>query len=87
MVLASGVAALHAVFFSLLRTGEHAVVSDVTYEAVWRLFADILPAPVGGDIPTEHVQGVIKEASAHGTITLLDLPRVLLTSRQRAVTR
>ena len=44
VVLASGVAALHAVFFTLLRTGEHAVVSDVTYEAVWRLFADILPA-------------------------------------------
>jgi cystathionine beta-lyase/cystathionine gamma-synthase len=47
VVLASGVAALHAVFFSLLRTGEHAVVSDVTYEAVWRLFADILPARYG----------------------------------------
>jgi len=44
VVLASGVAALHAVFFTLLRTGDHAVVSDVTYEAVWRLFADILPA-------------------------------------------
>ncbi|MFC4948152.1 trans-sulfuration enzyme family protein [Pseudonocardia sp. GCM10023141] len=44
LVLASGVAALHAVFFTLLRTGEHAVVSDVTYEAVWRLFAEILPA-------------------------------------------
>ena len=33
VVLASGVAALHAVFFTLLRTGDHAVVSDVTYEA------------------------------------------------------
>jgi cystathionine beta-lyase/cystathionine gamma-synthase len=44
VVLASGVAALHAVFFTLLRTGDHAVISDVTYEAVWRLFADILPA-------------------------------------------
>lgn len=49
--------------------------------------ADILPAPVGGDIPTEHVQGVIKEPTGHGTVTLLDLPRVLLTSRQRAVSR
>ena len=47
VVLASGVAALHAVFFTLLRTGDHAVVSDVTYEAVWRLFADILPARYG----------------------------------------
>ena len=47
VVLASGVAALHAVFFTLLRTGDHAVVSDVTYEASWRLFADILPARYG----------------------------------------
>ena len=35
VVLASGVAALHAVFFSLLRTGDHAVISDVTYEATF----------------------------------------------------
>jgi methionine-gamma-lyase len=43
IVVASGVAALHAVFFSLLRTGDHIVVSDVTYEAVWRLFSELLP--------------------------------------------
>ncbi len=49
--------------------------------------ADILPAPVGGDIPTEHVQGVIHQPGGKGTATLLDLPRVLQTSRQRAVTR
>ncbi|MNI14863.1 Methionine gamma-lyase [compost metagenome] len=42
-VFATGVAALHAVFFTLLRTGDHVVVSDVTYEAVWRLFAELLP--------------------------------------------
>ncbi|MCD2186728.1 trans-sulfuration enzyme family protein [Actinomycetospora soli] len=47
VVLASGVAALHAVFFSLLRTGDHAVISDVTYEATFRLFRDILPARYG----------------------------------------
>lgn len=33
LVLASGVAALHAVFFSYLNTGDHIVVADVTYEA------------------------------------------------------
>lgn len=49
--------------------------------------SDILPAPVGGEIPTEHVQGVIHESGDKGTTTLLDLPRVLQTSRQRAVTR
>ena len=47
LVLASGVAALHAVFFTLLRTGDHAVVADITYEAVWRLFTDILPDRYG----------------------------------------
>ena len=54
--------------------------------------ADILPAPVGGEIPSEHVQGVIYETGpgqtgGKETVTLLDLPRVLQTSRQRAVSR
>ncbi|MDQ7992463.1 MAG: aminotransferase class I/II-fold pyridoxal phosphate-dependent enzyme [Propionicimonas sp.] len=43
ITFASGVAALHAVFFSRLRNGDHVVVSDVTYEAVWRLFTELLP--------------------------------------------
>ncbi|HWN28798.1 MAG TPA: aminotransferase class I/II-fold pyridoxal phosphate-dependent enzyme, partial [Actinomycetospora sp.] len=47
VVLATGVAALHAVFFTFLRTGDHAVISDVTYEATYRLFAEILPARYG----------------------------------------
>jgi hypothetical protein len=49
--------------------------------------ADILPAPVGGESPAEHVQGVLQSAELKGMVTLLDLPRVLQTSRQRAVTR
>jgi methionine-gamma-lyase len=47
VVLASGVAALHAVFFTHLRTGDHVVVGDVTYEATWRLFAELLPQKYG----------------------------------------
>ncbi|WP_130840222.1 trans-sulfuration enzyme family protein [Corynebacterium neomassiliense] len=47
VVLASGVAALHSVFFSFLRSGDHIVVADVTYEATWRLFAEILPQKYG----------------------------------------
>lgn len=39
-VFSTGVAALHAVFFTFLKTGDHVVVSDVTYEAVWRLFSE-----------------------------------------------
>ena len=49
--------------------------------------ADILPAPVGGEIPSEHVHGVIRAGVGAQTVTLLDLPRVMLTSRQRAVSR
>lgn len=47
LVLATGVAALHAVFFTLLRSGDHVVVSNVTYEAVWRLFSELLPERYG----------------------------------------
>jgi methionine-gamma-lyase len=46
-VFATGVAALHAVFFTLLRAGDHVVVSDITYEAVWRLFSELLPERYG----------------------------------------
>ncbi|MQW87682.1 trans-sulfuration enzyme family protein [Sinorhizobium saheli] len=42
-VFATGVAALHAVFFTFLKSGDHVIVGDVTYEAVWRLFAELLP--------------------------------------------
>lgn len=47
VALASGVAALHAVIFTFLRAGDHVVVADVTYEATWRLFAELLPAKYG----------------------------------------
>lgn len=47
VVLASGVAALHAVFFTVLKTGDHVVVADVTYEAVFRLFTELLPEKYG----------------------------------------
>ena len=47
VVFATGVAALHGVFFSHLKSGDHVVVSDVTYEAVWRLFSELLPEKYG----------------------------------------
>lgn len=43
VVLATGVAALHAVFFTFLKTGDHVIVGDVSYEAVWRLLGELLP--------------------------------------------
>lgn len=47
VALASGVAALHAVFFSHLNSGDHAVITDISYEATWRLFAELLPRKYG----------------------------------------
>ncbi|MDL9938502.1 aminotransferase class I/II-fold pyridoxal phosphate-dependent enzyme [Gordonia sp. ABSL1-1] len=47
VVLASGVAALHAVFFTFLSTGDHVVVSDTTYEATWKLWTHLLPTKYG----------------------------------------
>ena len=47
VVLASGVAALHAVFFTFLSAGDHVVVSDTTYEATWKLWSELLPTKYG----------------------------------------
>lgn len=47
VALASGVAALHSVFFTHVRAGDHVVVSDVTYEATWRLWTELLPGRYG----------------------------------------
>ncbi|MEJ8856189.1 aminotransferase class I/II-fold pyridoxal phosphate-dependent enzyme [Variovorax robiniae] len=46
-VFSTGVAALHAIFFTFLKSGDHVVVSDVTYEAVARLFRELLPQKYG----------------------------------------
>ncbi|MCU1635830.1 MAG: aminotransferase class I/II-fold pyridoxal phosphate-dependent enzyme [Cryobacterium sp.] len=43
VALGSGVAALHAAFFTLLKSGDHVVVADTTYEATYRLFTELLP--------------------------------------------
>jgi cystathionine beta-lyase/cystathionine gamma-synthase len=47
VALATGVAALHAVFFTFLRAGDHVVSSDVTYVAVFRLLTELLPEKYG----------------------------------------
>ncbi|WP_214367638.1 trans-sulfuration enzyme family protein [Pseudonocardia sp. H11422] len=47
VALASGVSALHAVFFTFLKAGDHVVSSDVTYVAVFRLLTELLPAKYG----------------------------------------
>lgn len=47
VALASGVAALHAVFFSTLKTGDHAIVSNIGYVALRRLLEELLPQRYG----------------------------------------
>ncbi|GHS85461.1 cystathionine gamma-lyase [Actinomycetota bacterium] len=47
VVLASGVSALHAVFFTFLPAGAHIVCSDVSYIAVYRLLTQYLPQKYG----------------------------------------
>ncbi|MEP9413442.1 aminotransferase class I/II-fold pyridoxal phosphate-dependent enzyme [Gordonia sp. VNQ95] len=47
VALASGVAALHAVFFTFVAAGDHVVVSDTTYEATWKLWTELLPRKYG----------------------------------------
>ncbi|PJM75643.1 trans-sulfuration enzyme family protein [Bifidobacterium simiarum] len=47
VVLASGVAALAAVFTTFLNRGDHAIFSDTTYIAAYRLLNQILPEKYG----------------------------------------
>lgn len=50
VVFGTGMAALHAIFFSYLNSGDHAVVSDVTYASVWHLFAEVFPRKYGIEV-------------------------------------
>ena len=47
VVLASGVAALAATFTTFLNRGDHAIFSDTTYIAAYRLLNQILPEKYG----------------------------------------
>jgi methionine-gamma-lyase len=47
VALASGVAALSGIFFSLLKSGDHVIFSNVTYIAVYRLLNELLPSKYG----------------------------------------
>jgi cystathionine beta-lyase/cystathionine gamma-synthase len=49
-VFGTGMAALHAAFFTLLDPGDHAIVSDVVYLRTWGLFDSVLPAKLGIDV-------------------------------------
>ncbi len=50
VVFSTGVAALHAVLFTTLNSGDHVVVSSIVYDAVWRLLEDLLPKKYGVEV-------------------------------------
>ena len=43
VVLTTGVAALHSVFFTFLNSGDHVIASNISYIAVYRLLTEYLP--------------------------------------------
>ena len=47
IVLASGVGALHALFWTLLKTGDHVVYPQVSYMAVYRMFHELFNRKFG----------------------------------------
>ena len=47
VTLASGMAAIHGLFFAALRSGDHVVCSDNTYVGTYRLLTELLPARYG----------------------------------------
>lgn len=47
VVFTTGVSALFATFFTFLNTGDHVVVGDTSYQAVWRLMSELLPKKYG----------------------------------------
>ena len=47
IVLASGVGALHALFWTLLKTGDHVVYPNVSYMAVYRMFHELFNRKFG----------------------------------------
>lgn len=49
-VFATGMAALHGAFFTILNHGDHVIVSDVVYMGVFNLFASLLPQKMGIEV-------------------------------------
>jgi cystathionine beta-lyase/cystathionine gamma-synthase len=49
-VFGTGMAALHAAFFTILNPGDHAIVSNVVYMRVAGLFASVFPSKLGIEV-------------------------------------
>lgn len=69
VVLATGVAALHSVFFTFLNSGDHVVASNISYIAVYRLLNEYLPKKYQVEttlVDTSDLENV-KKAIRHNT--------------------
>ncbi len=64
-----------------------AVVVDGVIGFVKILSADILPPPVGGEVPVEYLVGVVRAKETSGSVAVLHLPQLLSGARHRIVTR
>ena len=96
VVLASGVAALAANFTTFLNRGDHAIFSDTTYIAAYRLLNEILPEKYGIEtsiVDTSNPQNVadaIKpntklvhiETPANPTLKISDIASIATLARQ-----
>jgi len=88
VAMASGVAAIHAVLFTQLRSGDHVVCSDQVYEATYNLLTRLLPEKYGITATLVDITDpaaveaafrpetrlVIVETVANPTTTVADLP-------------
>ncbi|WP_422559959.1 trans-sulfuration enzyme family protein [Gordonia sp. (in: high G+C Gram-positive bacteria)] len=99
LALASGVAALHAVFFTHVNSGDHVVVSDTTYEATYKLWTSLLPRKYGIEATfvditdLDAVATAIRpntkllctEVIANPTTKVADIPALAQLARERGV--
>ena len=69
IVLASGVAALHALFWTLLKTGDRVVYPNVSYMAVYRMFHELFNNKFGVETVMVDMTGLdaVRKAITPGT--------------------
>lgn len=77
VVLASGVAALSGIFFSLLNSKDHVIFSNITYIAVYRLLNELLPEKYGIEttiVDTSDIQEIKKVIRPNTKLIHIETP-------------
>lgn len=78
IVLASGVAALHALFWTLLKTGDRVVYPKVSYMAVYRLFHELFNKKFGVEtvmVDMTNLEEVKKAITPNTRLVHIETPR------------